>query len=349
MRPQCKALTMKSVLVLGAGGFIGSHLTEALVDAKDFIVAGVDVTSEKLDEVKLESNFYSYDLTKDRNSIDNLIRDHDIVVNLIAIANPGIYVQDPLGTFRLDFLENLFVVESCVKYGKRLIQFSTSEVYGKSLSVFDPSVVDEFKEDESHFILGPVNKSRWIYACSKQLLERVIHGYGQQHDLDYTIVRPFNYIGPKIDFLPSHEEGIPRVFSFFMDSLLYNKTMYLVNGGNQKRCYTDIRDATAAHMLLLRQPERASKEIFNVGHRGNEVSIAQLAQKMRDIWSEQYGPVLPPLEEICGEEFYGPGYDDSDRRIPNSDKIASLGWKPIYSVDQCLRHSMNYYAERYIV
>ena len=339
---------MKNVLVLGAGGFIGSHLVESLINHDGYHITAVDITSEKIETENPGLNFHFLDLTKDRTSFSELIQQNDVIINLIAIANPGIYVQDPLGTFKLDFMENLFIVEECVRLKKRLIQFSTSEVYGKSSSIFQPDIPDEFVEDSSHFILGPVNKHRWIYSCSKQLLERVIHAYGVQKDLDYTIVRPFNYIGPRIDFLPSHEEGVPRVFSFFMDALMYNKTMYLVNGGDQKRCYTDIRDATQAHIRIIDNPDfRASKQIFNVGHRSNEISIKDLALKMREIWKENYGNSLPEMKTIDGEEFYGQGYDDSDRRIPNSDKVESLGWKPVYTVTECLTHSMEYYMNKY--
>lgn len=108
-------------------------------------------------------------------------------------------------------MENLKIAEACVDYHRRLIQFSTCEVYGKTAASISGSEQDAddpsyatFSEDHSNFVLGPVQKHRWIYASAKQLLERVIH--------NYTIVRPFNFIGPKIDFLPSNGSGIPRVF-----------------------------------------------------------------------------------------------------------------------------------------
>lgn len=341
---------MKKVLILGAGGFIGSHLTEAIAKHPDFDLIAIDITKEKLDDIKVNFQYQTLDLTKNRKELSDLIHQHDIIVNLIAIANPGIYVKDPLSTFRLDFTENLWIVEECVKAKKRLIHFSSSEVYGKSPSHFNEDKVYEFDEDESHFILGPVNKHRWIYSSSKQLLERVIHAYGIQEDFQYTIIRPFNYIGPKIDFLPSHEVGIPRVFSFFMDALMYKKPLYLVNGGEQKRCYTDIRDATVAHIKIIENEEgKANQEIINIGHRGNETSIKALAEKMCEIWHAKTGNPIPELLTMDGEEFYGKGYDDSDRRIPVSKKIEAMGWYPEYKLDQILEHTMNYYMEKYEV
>lgn len=129
---------MKSVLILGAGGFIGAYLTEALARHKDFVLTAVDISREKLDDLDIPFVYRSLDLTTDKEVIRELICQHDVVVNLIAIANPGIYVKDPLATFKLDFIENLWIVEQCVEAKKRLIQFSTSEVYGKSPAIFTP-------------------------------------------------------------------------------------------------------------------------------------------------------------------------------------------------------------------
>jgi UDP-apiose/xylose synthase len=339
---------MKNILILGAGGFIGSHLTEALMHQAEYNVIGVDINSEKLQDASINPIYHSLNISHDKQAITELIREAQIVVNLVAIANPGMYVVDPLRTFQLDFMDNLFVVEECVKYRKRLIQFSSSEVYGKSASTFTPDVSYGFDEDESHLILGPVNKHRWIYSCSKQLLERVIHAHGLQSNLDYTVIRPFNYIGPRIDFLPSHEDGIPRVFSYFMDALLYNKPMQLVNGGLQMRCYTDIRDATNAHVLIISDAKKqARQQIINVGHKRNEITIKGLAEKMNSIWNSNYGTYSIEPIEVSGEEFYGEGYDDSDRRIPVSKKIEKMGWSPKYSVDDILEHSMSYYFEKF--
>lgn len=338
---------MKKVLVLGAGGFIGSHLVESLINANKYETTSVDINSEKLEELDVSYKYVKLDLTKDKEAISDLISTHDIIVNLIAIANPGMYVKDPLMTFRLDFMENLWVVDQCVKYNKRLIQFSTSEVYGKSPSIYNSENSYIFDEDHSHFILGPIQKNRWIYSCAKQMLERVIHAYGLEDKLKYTIIRPFNYIGPRIDFLPSEEDGIPRVFSFFMDALLYKKTMYLVNGGHQKRCYTDIRDATRAHIRIIEtDDEKTQNQIINIGVRENEVSIKELAEKMVEKWIHVFDGSPPKMEEVSGETFYGPGYDDSDRRIPAVDKITNLGWIPKYSIDDILDYTMEYYYDK---
>jgi nucleoside-diphosphate-sugar epimerase len=207
-----------------------------------------------------------------------------------------------------------------------------------------------FSEDESEFILGPVNRHRWIYACSKQLLERVLHAYGLEAGFNYTIVRPFNFIGPKIDFLLHEKEGIPRVFSFFMDALLNGTQMKLVNGGTNRRCYTYIDDAVECSYRIVENPGGVcDRQIINIGSPGNEVSIRQMAEMMREIYAEKFRDPAVPLPEIVsvtGEEFYGAGYDDSDRRIPDITKARTLlEWEPKWAIRDIFEASMRYYVD----
>lgn len=238
---------------------------------------------------------------------------------------------------------------------KRLIQFSTCEVYGRSAaSIKTANVVDPedpihatYSEDESECILGPVSKHRWIYSCAKQLLERVLHAYGIEQGFNYSIIRPFNFIGPKIDFLLSDKDGIPRVFSFFMDALINGTPMKLVNGGTARRCYTYIDDAVECIYRIVENPGgRCDQQIFNVGSPQNELSIRELAETMRSIYAEKYlepGQRLSEIISVTGEEFYGAGYDDSDRRIPDITKARTLlGWEPQWNLRDLIEASMEY-------
>lgn len=350
----------KKVLLLGAGGFIGSHLIDALSKKPEYEVTAVDLISNKLNEVIQLSDshssfkFLQIDISKEGDQVSQLISDQDLVINMVAIANPGIYVKDPVATFELDFTENMKIIKLCIEHGKRLIHFSTSEVYGKSPSIYRPDKEFYFDEESSDLILGSVSKHRWIYASAKQLLDRVIHAYGLQNQLDYTIIRPFNYIGPRIDFLPSEEEGFPRVFSFFMDALLYKKPLYLVNGGEQKRCYTFIDDATDAHLRIIENINgKCTNQIFNIGSDENETTIKGLSEQMLDLYLNHFNRGSDhsyTFEIVSGEEFYGQGYDDSDRRLPNSSKIRNLtGWNPSYNLVAMLKTTMQYYIDRHEV
>jgi UDP-apiose/xylose synthase len=264
----------------------------------------------------------------------------------------------PLEVFRLNFIENLKIAEACVRHKKRLIQFSTCEVYGRTAAslpnarLTDPEdpIHATFSEDTSEYILGPVSKHRWIYSCAKQLLERVLHAYGLEMGFNYTIIRPFNFIGPKIDFLPSDAEGIPRVFSFFMDALLKGTPMQLVNGGSARRCYTYIDDAVECCWRIVQNPGGVcDRQIVNIGSPDNEISIRQMAETMREIYAAKFRENGAPLSEIVsvtGEEFYGVGYDDSDRRIPDIAKARTLlGWEPVWPVQDILETTMRYYVE----
>jgi nucleoside-diphosphate-sugar epimerase len=349
------------ILNLGAGGFIGSHLTRRLLD-EGHTVTAVDLWTDKvaefLDHPRL--TFIQQDIRSPEWDIGPFVERADLVIDLIAYANPGLYIRMPIEVFRLNFLENLKIAEACVRHGKRLIQFSTCEVYGRTAASLkhaglkDPEdpIHATFTEDESEFILGPVGRHRWIYACSKQLLERVLHAYGLEAGFNYTIIRPFNFIGPKIDFLVSEQDGIPRVFSFFMDALIQGTPMQLVDGGGQRRCYTYIDDAIECTYRIVANPGGVcDRQIFNVGSPYNEVSIRYMAETMREIYAQQFRNPATPLPEIVtvtGEAFYGQGYEDSDRRIPNIAKARTLlGWEPKWGFRELLEATMRYYVNEY--
>jgi UDP-apiose/xylose synthase len=266
-----------------------------------------------------------------------------------------------LEVFRLNFTENLKIAESCLKYKKRLVQFSTCEVYGRTVSTVlngDLPNGDDprhalFSENTSVFILGPVEKHRWIYACAKQLLERVIHAYGLEHGFNYTIIRPFNFIGPKIDYLLNETDGIPRVFSFFMEALISGTAMKLVDGGHQRRCYTYIDDAVECiYRIVANRDGVCNREIFNIGTPVNEVSIRRLAELMKEIYVEKFWnrrSRLPAIVEVAAEQFYGKGYEDSDRRIPDITKARTLlGWEPRWAMRDLLENTMRYYITEYM-
>ena len=349
------------ILALGAGGFIGCHLTGRLL-AEGHTVTAVDIEAGKLSEhlAHPRLTFITQDIRVPEWGLDRLVADADLVIDLIAYANPGLYLRIPLEVFRLNFTENLKIAEACVRHSKRLIQFSTCEVYGrtaaslKNANLTDPEdpIHATFSEDTSEYILGPVVKHRWIYSCAKQLLERVLHAYGLETGFNYTIIRPFNFIGPKIDFLLHEREGIPRVFSFFMDALLKGTEMKLVNGGSNRRCYTYIDDAVDCTYRIVENPNGAcDRQIFNIGSPYNEISIRQMAEQMTAIYSEKFrDPAirLPDIISVTGEEFYGEGYDDSDRRIPDITKARTLlGWEPRFSVRETLERTMTYYVNEF--
>ena len=329
-----------NILLLGAGGFVGSHLVEHLVARGEHDVVGLDVADDKLPPLAGHRfQFHRADIRKEPDLVDDLIRQADVVVDLIAYANPSMYVTSPLEVFDLNFMENLAIAKRCIAHGRRLIQYSSAEVYGKA------GAGSRCCETDTDSIFGPVDRPRWIYATAKLLLERVLYAHGAEGHLDFTIVRPFNFIGPRIDYLvgPSTVGG-PRVFPHFMSALLTGGPMRLVNGGHVHRAFLHISDANEAFQTVLDHPEETRNQIYNVGNPANDVTIRQLAALMLDLYEDCTGVASTcALEDISGEQFYGEGYDDADRLPPDVSRLKALGWAPRRDLITTLRDTMEYY------
>lgn len=326
------------LLLVGAGGFIGSNLVKHLIERGDHEVVGVDKTADKL--AGIEGPNFTYidmDITADHAALEELVKETDVVVDLIAYANPSIYVENPLGVVDLNFFENIEITKMCIAHEKRLIQYSTSEVYGKS------GRQGTYEEDTSDLIMGPVTKQRWIYAAGKQFLERILHAHGLNGDLEYSIIRPFNFVGPRFDYLvEAGTVGGPRVFAHFMSALLTGGPIYLVDGGNQRRSFTHIDDASEAFSVILDDP-RSTNQVYNVGNPSTDMSIRELASLMTSLYQDLTGRVSEnEIIEISGEDFYGAGYEDMDRVPPSIEKLRALGWEPTRDRETTFRDAIQY-------
>ena len=349
------------VCLFGCGGFIGSHLAEWLLERPDIEVVGTDVQHGKISHLldKPRFTYYDSDLRHDRALTQRLIETSDVVVDLVAIASPSRYHQEPLHVFRLDFLENLRVAEACAEAGTRLIQFSSCEVYGKTwLSLVPDDLLDfatreaqnvTMREDDTPLITGPVHKSRWIYAASKHLLERAIHASGLSQGLDYAIIRPFNFVGPRFDALPMEGDESPRLFAHFMDALLAGSRMPLIDGGQSRRTFIYIEDAIeCVGRIVTDTTGLTSRQIFNVGNPANETTIEALAHLMLERYRERHWDrvaPLPSIESVTSEEFFGEKSDDSDRRVPDIGKAKRvLGWEPKWGLDALVTATMDSYV-----
>ncbi len=326
-----------NVLILGVNGFIGNALTRRILAQTDWHVHGMDLSTNKLQGSLGHPRFHFFegDISINREWIEYHVKKCDVIIPLVAIATPATYVKDPLAVFQLDFEENLRVVRQCVHHRKRLVFASTSEVYGMCPDA-------EFDEDESLLVYGPINKSRWIYACSKQLLDRVIAAYGEQHGLRYTCFRPFNWIGPKLDDVYAAKEGSSRVVTQFIVDLMAGEPIRLVDGGSQKRCFTFVDDGIDALMAILGDCEGACDgQIFNIGNPANELSVEELARRLTAIYEARRADIpsyVPPrIETVSAERYFGRGYQDIDTRTPSIVKARGiLGWEPKTSIDAAL-------------
>lgn len=332
------------VLILGANGFIGSSLTQAILQQKDWEVYGMDVGSHKLNGTLDDPRFtfVEGDITINREWIEYHVKKCDVVITLVAIANPAQYVADPLRVFELDFEANLAVARQCVKYKKRLVHASTSEVYGMSPE-------PELSEDSSAMVYGPIDKQRWIYACSKQLLDRVIYAYGVRDGLDYTLFRPFNWIGPKLDNVFEPKEGSSRLFTQFISNVIFKKPLQLVDGGKQSRSFTFIDDGVDCLLRIIENTNgAASRRIFNVGNPENNVSVAELARIIVEAFMD-YPDYREHAEQarivtVTAGDYFGKYYQDIQTRVPSIRNAREhLGWEPRIDLHTAIRRTLDYH------
>jgi len=335
------------VLILGVNGFIGHHLTRRIIETTDWQVYGMDMQSDRvapwLDHPRF--HFFEGDITINKEWIEYHVRKCDVVLPLVAIATPATYVTEPLRVFELDFEANLPIVRHCVKYKKRIIFPSTSEVYGMCED-------DEFDPESSPLIYGPINKPRWIYACSKQLLDRVIAAYGQQQGLAFTLFRPFNWIGPGLDSLHTAKEGSSRVITQFLGHIVRGEPIQLVDGGRQRRCFTDVDDGVGALMKILRNDgEKASGNIYNIGNPANDYSVRELAEMMLAMAAErpeyrEHAAQVQLVDTSAGT-YYGQGYQDVTRRVPAiHNTTRDLDWTPQVTMRQALERLFDHYRDQ---
>ena len=317
------------ILIIGVNGFIGHHLATHILNTTDWEIFGIDIESSRLINIigNERFNFLDGDILINKEWIEDQIKICDLILPLVAITNPSRYIKESLKVFELTFEENLSIVRLCAKYKKRVIFPSTSEVYGMCEdSEFDPYT--------SNLILGPIAKTRWIYACSKQLMERVIIAYGQQQCLNYTLFRPFNFIGSGLDSIHDTENGRPRVLTQFLGNIIRGNTIKLVNGGQQRRSFTDINDGVSALMSIIENKNDITNgKIYNIGNPLNNISIRDLAELMLEIAKEfpeyKEKASLVKIVDISSEVYYGEGYQDVAYRVPAiKNTREELNWEP---------------------
>jgi UDP-4-amino-4-deoxy-L-arabinose formyltransferase/UDP-glucuronic acid dehydrogenase (UDP-4-keto-hexauronic acid decarboxylating) len=333
---------MMKVLVLGINGFIGHHLTRAILERTEWDVFGMDLSDERLDFCRGNPRFHFVegDVGISREWIEYHIKKCDVVLPLVAIATPKLYVENPVRVFELDFEENLKVVRQCLNYGKRIIFPSTSEVYGMCA---DP----EFKEDLSPLVYGPIQKERWIYACAKQLLDRVIWAYGHHDKLSFTLFRPFNWIGPRLDSIEAAKEGSSRVVTQFIADLHFRRPIALVDGGSQRRCFTYVDDGIDALIKIIADPDRKCQgQIFNVGNPANDCSVKELALLLKELFmahpDHRNDKVYSEIREVPSASYYGKGYQDITTRKPDISRAREvLGWEPKVALKDALKRTLD--------
>ncbi|MEQ9910605.1 bifunctional UDP-4-amino-4-deoxy-L-arabinose formyltransferase/UDP-glucuronic acid oxidase ArnA [Pectobacterium odoriferum] len=332
------------VLILGVNGFIGNHLTERLLRDDRYEIYGLDISSDAIARFLGDPRFHFVegDISIHNEWIEYHIKKCDVILPLVAIATPIEYTRNPLRVFELDFEENLKIVRDCVRYNKRIVFPSTSEVYG----MCDDK---EFDEDTSRLIVGPINKQRWIYSVSKQLLDRVIWAYGAKNGLRFTLFRPFNWMGPRLDTLDAARIGSSRAITQLILNLVEGSPIKLVDGGAQKRCFTDIHDGIEALFRIIENRNgQCDSQIINIGNPHNEASIRELGEML--LTSFNAHPLrdrFPPFAgfiDVESSSYYGKGYQDVAHRTPsirNAKRL--LEWEPTVKMEQTVAETLDYF------
>lgn len=325
-----------NIFIMGANGFIGSHLCAAILNQTPWHIVAIDRFDDRLKKYITHPHlqFFLGDINQHMDWIKTQMLRCDIIMPLAAIATPATYVHDPLRVFELDFEMNLQIIRLCAEYKKRLIFPSTSEVYGMCHdAVFD--------EESSYCVTGPIHKERWIYASSKQLLDRIIYAYGKRDGLDYCLFRPFNWYGPGLDDLEKSHRS--RVVTQFIGHALRGEPISLVDGGLQKRCFTYIDDGIRALLAIIENKNQAAHQmIFNIGNPHENISIADLAEKILAYMAAHVKQSKQTrLVSVTGEDYYGSGYQDIHLRVPCIERAQQLlHWHPQIGLDEGLQKTI---------
>ena len=317
-------------LITGGAGFIGSHLTETLLDRGDRVVLLDNLSTgsvENIRHLKPSGRMeYHLDNIENRQLLAELVDDADIIVHLAAAVGVKLIVESPVKTIETNVNGTQLVLETASKKKKLVLTASTSEVYGKNTNV-------PFHED-ADLVLGPTTKGRWSYAASKALDEFLALSYWKERKLPVIVVRLFNTVGPR----QTGRYGM--VLPNFVKSALDNAPISIYGSGKQSRCFCDVRDTVEGLIRLMDTP-RAIGEVVNVGNT-EEITIEGLAQRVK----ERTGSASP-IEYVPYDQAYEPGFEDMMRRVPCVDKLHALtGFRPATSLNEIIDRVIAFFQQK---
>jgi len=318
------------VLITGGAGFIGSHLSDALLESGHEVSVIDDLSTGSMDNIahlKTHSRFrYTVESITNEPLLAELIDGSDIVFHLAAAVGVKKIVEEPVHTIETNVHGTEVVLKHANKKKKLVVIASTSEVYGKSTAV-------PFHEDDD-LVLGPTPKHRWAYACSKAIDEFLALAYWKEKKLPVIIVRFFNTVGPR----QSGQYGM--VIPNFVRQALAGQPITVHGDGTQSRSFTYVGDVVGALLALMVEP-RAVGQVFNIGN-PEEITILALAERVRRLTGSASEIVLVPYEKA-----YEAGFEDMPRRVPNLQKIRGLtGYEPKVHLDQILTRVIDYFHTR---
>jgi UDP-glucose 4-epimerase len=317
-------------LITGGAGFIGSHLSEALLNSGHQVVALDNLSTgsiENIAHLKGRAGFsYTIDAVENEPVLAELIDGSDLVFHLAAAVGVKKIVEEPVHTIETNVHGTEVVLKHANKKKKLVILASTSEVYGKSTAV-------PYHED-ADLVMGPTPKHRWAYACSKAIDEFLALAYWKEKKLPVIIVRFFNTVGPR----QTGQYGM--VIPSFVRQALAGQPITVYGDGTQSRSFTYVGDVVEVLIRLVQEPN-AIGQVFNIGN-PSEITILALAEKIRSMTQSRSEIVLIPYDQA-----YEAGFEDMPRRVPDLRKIQGLvGYQPKVQLEEILTRVIDYFQKR---
>jgi len=316
-------------LITGGAGFVGSHLAEALLARGDevFVIDDLSTGSiENIEHLKGRRGFqYTIETIRNEPVLAELVDRVDVVFHLAAAVGVRLIVESPVHTIETNVHGTESVLKLANKKRKKVLITSTSEVYGKADAF-------PFRED-GDLVMGPTSKGRWSYACSKAIDEFLALAYHKEKRLPVVIVRLFNTVGPR----QTGRYGM--VIPNFVKQAVLGHPLSVHGDGTQKRCFGYVGDVVGQLVALAEEP-RAVGEVFNVGNDRDEVTILDLAHRVKARTASSSEIVLVPYEKA-----YEEGFEDMSRRVPDLTKLRALtGYEPTVGLDEIIDRVTTYFT-----
>jgi UDP-glucose 4-epimerase len=318
------------ILVTGGAGFIGSHLAEELLRRGHEVWALDDLSTGSVKNLATferhpRFRFLEGSVT-DTALVHGLVAQSDQVYHLAAAVGVKYVLENPLRSLLTNIRGTEVVLEAASEHQKKVVLTSSSEVYGKGVSV-------PFAEDDDRLI-GPTHKLRWSYACGKAVDECIAHAYYQQYQLPVVIVRCFNTCGPR------QSSAYGMVIPAMVQRALKGEPILVFGDGQQTRCFSAVSDVVRA-MLMLADSREAEGGVFNAGS-DEEISVSDLARRIKRLCHS-----TSPIENVPYEQVYGQSFEDMRRRVPDLSKIRRVvGYRPQVTLDRLLELTIRHTCEQ---
>jgi len=314
-------------LITGGAGFIGSHLSDALLSQGHQVTIIDDLSTGSIHNIQhlKEKKGYRYviDTVMNKPLLGELVDSCDVVVHLAAAVGVKLIVESPVRTIELNIKGTELVLECAEKKKKKVLLASTSEVYGKSVKV-------PFRED-GDLVIGPPTKGRWAYACSKAIDEFLGLAYWKEKKVPVVVFRLFNTVGPR----QTGQYGM--VVPNFVRQALSGRPITVFGTGKQRRCFTHVHDVVGALISLSQNPAVVG-QVFNIGSQ-NEISIENLAKLIKKTTGSK-----SEIRYISYDEAYEEGFEDMPRRVPDIAKVGkAVGYKPKKTIKDILADVIEYH------